>query len=384
MPEQRALKIGIACYPSVGGSGVLASVLGEELARRGHEVHFISYERPFHLPADTPRIHFHRVHVNDYSLFRYPDYTIPLSVAMANVSRDHNLDILHVHYAVPHATAAILAQSMLPPHSRPRVVTTVHGTDIMFLGSDPNYAPAIQHALRQSDAVTAVSAFLERETRQRFDLDKPIDIIHNFTSPYQPKRTRSDVRHELGIRDDQTLILHSSNLRPVKRIGLILEAAARIRPRDSFKLLILAGDDFTPFQAEVRRLDLNDRIIVREKPGHVEDYLQAADLGLFASETESFCLSILELMTFGCPSVATRVGGIPELVDDTRTGLLTPSDDPAALARAVETLIADPAARIAMGQAAKKSATERFSADVIVPRYEALYHRVCEVGPASS
>lgn len=381
MAETGPLKIGITCYPSVGGSGILASMLGEELARRGHEVHFISYERPFRLPEDAPRIHFHPVKINEYGLFRYPDYTLPLSVTMANVSRDYGLDVLHVHYAVPHSTAAILARSMLPPQIAPRVITTVHGTDSTLLGADPYYSPAIRHALHHSDAVTAVSGYLESKTRQLLDLDCPIEVIHNFTSPHPPRRTRQEVRQELGVRDDQVMVLHSSNLRPVKRIDLILEAAARIRPQESFKLVILAGESFAPFQEAVRRLGLEDRVVVREAVSHVEDYLQAADLGLFASETESFCLSILELMTFGCPSVATRVGGIPELVEDTRTGLLAPSGDSVALARGVESLIADPERRAVMGQAGRKSAAERFSAEVIVPRYEALYRRVCERRP---
>src|SRR5882762_6055307 len=166
-----AINIGITCYPSVGGSGVLASALGTELAKRGHEVHFISYERPFRLPADAPRLHFHPVVINDYDLFKYPDYTLPLSVKMAEVSRDHGLDVLHVHYAVPHATAAILARSMLPPGRQPRVVTTLHGTDTTLLGRDAGYGPAIRHALNCSDAVTAVSSFLQRESQRLLDFD---------------------------------------------------------------------------------------------------------------------------------------------------------------------------------------------------------------------
>src|ERR1700679_3000315 len=165
MDSARPLKIGITCYPSVGGSGILATALGEELAQRGHEVHFISYERPFRLPVDVPRLHFHPVVINDYDLFKYPDYTLPLSVKMAEVSHDHQLDVLHVHYAVPHATAAILAQSMLPPEQQPRVVTTLHGTDTTLLGRDPRYGPAISHALAKSDAVTTVSSYLREETR---------------------------------------------------------------------------------------------------------------------------------------------------------------------------------------------------------------------------
>lgn len=372
------MKIGITCYPSVGGSGILATCLGEELARRGHEVHFFSYERPFRLPDNATRLRFHPVVINEYQLFKYPDYTLPLSVRMAEVSRDHGLDVLHVHYAVPHATAAILARSMLPADDQPRVVTTLHGTDTTLLGQDPGYAPAIHHALTCSDAVTVVSDFLKQETQRVLGFDGPMEMIHNFFAPRSTRRSREDVRRELEL-ENEVLVLHSSNLRPVKRIDLLLETAARIRPREAFKLVILAGGSFGPFVNEVRRLGIQDRVIVREKVNDIEEYVQAADLGLFPSDTESFCLSILEAMCFGCPSVARRVGGIPEVVEDGVSGLLTASDDAETLARAVESLIRDPARRAAMGQAARQRAREKFSADVIVPRYEALYRRVCGV-----
>jgi N-acetyl-alpha-D-glucosaminyl L-malate synthase BshA len=376
MPSDRPLRIGITCYPSVGGSGILASALGEELAARGHEVHFISYERPFRLPLDAPRLHFHPVGINAYGLFKYPDYTLPLSVKMAEVSRDHRLDVLHVHYAVPHATAALLARSMLPPEQHPRVVTTLHGTDTTLLGRDPGYGPAIRHALSCSDAVTAVSAYLQHETQELLGLTRPIEVIHNFFAPHRPRRSREEVRHELGV-GDEVLVLHCSNLRPVKRIDLLLETAARIRPRNSFKLVILAGEAFAPFANDVYRLGLEGRVIVVERVHDIEDYLQAADVGLITSEMESFCLSILEAMCFGYPSVATEVGGIPEVIENDVTGILVPFGDTLGLARAVEGLIKDPARRLALGRASQARARERFSADVIVPRYLALYHRIC-------
>ncbi|MGA2540814.1 MAG: N-acetyl-alpha-D-glucosaminyl L-malate synthase BshA [Verrucomicrobiota bacterium] len=372
----RPLKIGITCYPSVGGSGILASALGEELARRGEEVHFIGYERPFRLLADAPRLFFHPVVINSYGLFKYPDYTLPLSVKMAEVSRDHQLDVLHVHYAVPHATAAILARDMLPPRQQPRVVTTLHGTDTTLLGRDPGYAPAIRHALACSDAITTVSEYLRRETQEVLGVTQPIDVIYNFFEPRPPRRSREEVRRELGLRDE-VLVFHSSNLRAPKRIDLLLEAAARIRPREAFKLLILAGDSFAPFEGEVRRLALQERVIVREKVSDIEDYLQAADLGLFTSELETFCLSILEAMCFACPSVAMRVGGIPEVVEHNTSGILVPFGDIAAMVAAVEGLICDPARRHQLGRAAQSRARDLFSADIIVPRYQALYHRVC-------
>jgi len=376
MTSGRPLKIGITCYPSVGGSGILAAALGEELARRGHEVHFISYERPFRMPANAPRLFFHPVVINDYGLFKYPDYTLPLSVKMAEVSRDHQLDILHVHYAVPHATAAILARSMLPPEQQPRVVTTLHGTDTTLLGADPGYGPAIHHALTHSDAVTTVSNFLKQETQRVLGFGGPMAVNHNFYEPRPARRSREAVRRELGLREE-VMVFHSSNLRPLKRIDLLLETAARIRPRESFKLVVLAGGDFSPFADDVRRLGLADRVVVRENVTDMEDYLQAADLGLFTSATESFCLSILEAMCFACPSVATSVGGIPEVIADNVTGRLVPFGDADKLASAAKNLIQDATLRGNLGRAAQARARELFSAQAIVPRYEMLYRRVC-------
>ena len=375
MPD-RPLTIGITCYPSVGGSGFLASELGEELAARGHEIHFISYEQPFRMPAGA-RVFFHPVVVNSYDLFKYPDYTLPLSVKMAEVSRDHGLDVLHVHYAVPHATAAFLACSMLHKEHKLRIITTLHGTDTTLLGRDPGYGPAIRHALEHSDAITTVSEFMRRETVRLLKVKRPIEVIHNFFEPHAPARARAEVRCELGLADSEAMLLHLSNLRALKRIDLLLETVAQLTPRTAFKLVILAGDTFAPFEAEVRRLGLTDRIVVRERITAIDDYLQAADLGLFTSETESFCLSILELMSVGCPSVAFDVGGIPEVVISGETGLLGPFGDTAALAGMVQSLLADSARRATLGRAAQQRAREYFSAAAIVPRYEALYRRVC-------
>jgi len=372
----KPLRIGITCYPSVGGSGILATSLGEELAKRGHEVHFISYERPFRLPFDVPRLHFHPVGVNAYGLFKYPDYTLPLSVKMAEVSRDFGLDVLHVHYAVPHATAALLARLMLPPHQQPRVVTTLHGTDTTLLARDPDYGPAIHHALEQSDAVTAVSEYLRRETLQLLEMKRPIEVIHNFFDPRPPQRTPGEVRRELGL-NGESVVFHASNLRPVKRIDLLLQTIARVRADRPFKVILLAGDSFAPFAEDVRALGIEDRLLVLERVRDIEDYLQISDAGFFTSESESFCLSILECMCFGCPSVARRVGGIPEVVENGRSGVLVDSENTDEMARALESLLRDAGRRKAMGTAAKERAELCFSSDVIVPQYEALYRRVC-------
>lgn len=375
MSVDRALKIGITCYPSVGGSGILASELGEELAKRGHEVHFISYEQPFRMP-EGPRVFFHPVVVNSYGLFKYPDYTLPLSVKMAEVTQTFGLDLLHVHYAVPHATAAFLACSMLPEKQRPKVITTLHGTDTTLLGRDPGYGPAVRHALEHSDAITTVSEFMRRETVRLLGVVRPIEVVHNFFNPQPATRSRADVRKELGIADGETMLLHLSNLRPLKRIDLLLKTAAKLATNARFKLVILAGEDFSPFTAEVERLGLRERIVVRERVTDIENYLQAADLGLFTSETESFCLSILELMSVGCPSVAFAVGGIPEVVTNGKSGVLVPFGDVDAMTAAVDSLIKDPTRRAELGRTARQHASERFSADAIVPRYETVYRRV--------
>jgi N-acetyl-alpha-D-glucosaminyl L-malate synthase BshA len=370
------LRIGIICHPSVGGSGILAAELGEELAARGHEVHFISHAAPFRLPRDQPRIHFHPVRVNDYDLFKYPDYTLPLSVKIAEVSRAHRLDILHVHYAVPHATAAMLAMSMLPVFERPRVVVTLHGTDVMLLGADAGYGPAIRHALEHADGVTTVSLFLRREIQTHLDYHGAVEVIPNFFAPHPPARARAALRAELGLADGQALLLHASNLRPVKRIDLLLQAVAQIKPRDSFKLVLLAGGDFAPYAAEVERLGLEEQVIVRANVTAIEDYLGAADCAVFTSELESFCLSILEAMTFACPSVAFAVGGIPEVIESGTSGLLVPFGDTAAFARGVEALLADPARRAALGAAAQTRAAALFSAERIVRRYVDYYRQL--------
>jgi len=376
----RPLRIGITCHPSVGGSGILASELGEELAARGHEIHFISHAEPFRLPRNQPRIHFHPVKVNDYDLFKYPDYTLPLSVKMAEVSAAHQLDILHVHYAVPHATAAMLAMSMLPVFKRPRVVVTLHGTDVMLLGCDAGYGPAIRHALDAADGVTTVSQFLKSQVRTHLDFMGNVEVIPNFFAPQKPARSRDAVRAELGLAPGEAMLLHASNLRPVKRIDLLLQTVAQIRPRESFRLVVLAGGDSSGLVSEAAKLGLADRIVIREKVTAIEDYLNAADLGLFTSEMESFCLSILEAMTFGCPSVAFAVGGIPEVVDSGKHGLLVPFGDTAALARAAESLIADPACRSTLGGAARDRATALFSADRIVGHYLEYYRSQLKEG----
>jgi L-malate glycosyltransferase len=371
--NQRALKIGITCFPLVGGSGILASALGMELAARGHEVHFFSYAKPVRLDLSAPRIHFHEVAVGEHSVFPCPDYTLPLAVKMADVSRVAELDLLHVHYAVPHATAAFLAAQMIGS-SAPKIVTTLHGTDTTMLGTSPQYRPAIAHALNHSDAVTTVSQSLRKQTIEIFQLSCNVEVIPNFFTPASPTCRREDVRRGLGLKDE-FLVLHMSNLRPTKRIDLLLRVIAAAKRRQRIRLLILAGAPFDPYDALLDELGIRDRVIVRTVEGQIENYLQCADAGLYTSEIESFGLSILEAMFFTKPVLAFSIGGIPEVVGE--AGLLFRFGDVASMAAALDQLVDSPALTREFGEKGRTRARQNFTAEKAVPRYESLYHRTC-------
>src|SRR3954470_4927870 len=357
--DDGTLKIGITCFPLVGGSGILATALGMELADRGHDVHFFSHARPVRLDLSKPRIHFHEVAVGHATVFPCPDYTLPLAVRMAEVGRDQALDVFHVHYAVPHATAAFLATEMIGA-AAPRVVTTLHGTDTTLLGPNPQYRAAIEHALVHSDAVTTVSQSLRRQTEETFRLSKPIDVIPNFFTPAPSARGRVEVRRELQIGDQEFLVLHMSNLREAKRIDLLLRVIAASAHRDRVRLLVLAGASFAPFAALVDELGLRNNVIVREDAAVVEDFLPGADAGLYTSENESFGLSILETLFFGKPVIAFRIGGIPEVVGD--AGFLHEFGDVKAMAASLDELIDSPERARQMGERGCERARKLFTA----------------------
>jgi N-acetyl-alpha-D-glucosaminyl L-malate synthase BshA len=370
--EKHSLKIGITCFPLIGGSGILATALGMELAARGHDVHFFSYAKPVRLDLTAPRIRFHEVAVGKHSVFPCPDYTLPLAVKMADIGRAERLDLFHVHYAVPHATAAFLATEMIGD-SAPKIVTTLHGTDTTMLGPNPQYRGAITHALTHSDAVTAVSESLRQQTIETFALSRTVDVIPNFFTPTAPTRSREEVRRDLGL-TDEFLVLHMSNLRPTKRIDLLLRIIAKMKQRNRVRLLILAGSSFASCDPLLDELDIRQNVIVRTAAEPVENYLQATDAGLYTSEIESFGLSILETMFFGKPVVAFRVGGIPEVVGD--AGLLHNFGDVEAMASELDRLVQSPEHARKLGQAGRKRALTEFTAEKAVPRYESIYRRV--------
>jgi N-acetyl-alpha-D-glucosaminyl L-malate synthase BshA len=370
---ERPLKIGITCFPLIGGSGILATALGTELAALGHEIHFFSHAKPVRLDLSLPRIHFHEVEVGHATVFPCSDYTLPLAVKMAEVGKTEGLEVFHVHYAVPHATAAFLATEMIGPGA-PKVITTLHGTDTTLLGPNPQYRAAIEHALIHSDAVTTVSESLRKQTEEIFRLRDRITVIPNFFTPNHPSKSREEVRGELGISDRQFLVLHMSNLRPTKRIDLLLRVIAATSQRDRIRLLILAGAPFAPFRALVDELGLRDNVIAKEDAAVVEDYLPASDAGLYTSENESFGLSILETMFFAKPVVAFRVGGIPEVVGD--TAALHEFGDIAGMAKSLDRWVVSPEDAREFGPLARARAEEFFTPERIVPRYEALYRTV--------
>jgi N-acetyl-alpha-D-glucosaminyl L-malate synthase BshA len=330
------------------------------------------------LDLNQPGISFHQVIVNEYSLFTYPDYTLPLAVRMAEVAQAERLDLFHVHYAVPHATAAYLAVQMLTSSDahQPKIITTLHGTDTTLLGQDPGYRPAIEHALSHSDAITTVSESLRGETLATFAMDRPVEVIHNFFAPSGRTRSREEVRHELGIAPNDFLAVHISNVRPLKRIDLLLRAFAAARSERPLRLLIVAGSSFAPYDALLDDLGLRDRVMVKEGAKDVEDFLLAADAGLYSSEHESFGLSILETLFYGKPVVAFRVGGIPEVVVDGECGFLHPFGDIDAMARSLALLASSPERASEMGASGRRRAQSAFTAEQVIPQYEALYRRV--------
>jgi N-acetyl-alpha-D-glucosaminyl L-malate synthase BshA len=331
---------------------------------------------PFRLDASAPNVFFHPVNINEYDLFRYPDYTLPLSVKLAEVSRDFDLDLIHAHYAVPHAVAAYLASEMLGDRA-PGVITTLHGTDTTLMGKDPNYQPVIRHAIERSLGVTAVSAFLRDETRRLFEVSRDIRVIHNFFAPVKPTRARAQVRDELGVGDD-FLVIHMSNLRPGKRVDDLLRVLAASRHRDRLRLLILAGGEFAPYRPLVEALGIASRVTVMNSVPDVENYLNAADLGFYTSDHESFGLSILESMFHGHPVLATRAGGVPEVVVEGETGFLRPVGDIDGFVERLDAIVDEPRRYRDMGERGRERAATLFSSDRIVGEYLEFYRHVLD------
>ncbi len=366
------MRIGIVCYASTGGSGIVATELAIELAGRGHEVHVLSTERPFRFPQDQTRLRFHEVATPAYPLFREPQYALSLATAIVQVSRQYHLDVVHAHYAVPHAAAAYLARQIMTAHPTDRVpcvMTTLHGTDITLVGSDPSYTETVAFCIDQSDGVTAVSESLKADTCAMLGVSREIRVIPNFLDGERFRR-RDVPRRPQG----RPRIIHISNFRPVKRIDAVVEVFARVRAQIEATLVLVGeGPELEPALRMLRSRGLERDVEFAGERLDIVDALSQAEVFLLPSTTESFGLAALEAMSCEVPVVASRVGGLPEVIDDGVTGFLHLPDDVDGMAGSVLRLIQDPALHARVASAARRVAVDRFSAARIVPLYEAAY-----------
>lgn len=369
------LKIGMVCYPTYGGSGAVATELGRALADRGHTIHFISYSRPFRLPhEDHPRIHHHQIDTMDYPLFLGPLYGISASVRIYDIIREARLDLLHVHYALPHAICAFLATEMLEPAERIPVVTTLHGTDITLIGSQPAFRPAVKLGLDKSDGITCVSKWLSDKTCETFDICDRLNIIYNFVDPEVYKPGDPAGRRGEFAAPGEALLLHVSNFRPVKRVPDVIRTFAGVCEKAPARLLLVGdGPEREAAMGLAVELGVGDRVQWLGEQREVKPYFAIADLFLFASDGESFGLAAAEAMACEVPVIGTRAGGLPEVLTDAEHGYLLEVGDDRGMAEAALRLIFDPARRRAMGAAGRRRVIERFAPGTIVPQYELIY-----------
>ena len=377
------MKIGITCYPTYGGSGAIATELGMELARRGHEIHFISYAQPFRLPYFMERIYFHEVETTRYPLFEHNNYSLSLAAMMHEVTLQQGLDLLHVHYAIPHAASAWMAKEMLGGSHPLKIVTTLHGTDITLVGQERSYWDITRFSILRSDGITAVSDYLKRETVDAFRVPpERIEVIPNFVDPTIYDRTRYPCHKASFLRPGEKLVVHVSNFRPVKRVRDVVGIFARAAKEAPSRLVFIGdGPDRPEAQDEAQRLGVADRVVFLGKQDSVAELYSCADLLLLPSQSESFGLVALEAMSAGVPVVATDVGGIPEVVEDGVTGALGEVGDVEGMGEAAAAILRDPARWQSMSDAAKVFAREHYGTDVIIPRYERYYERIL-AGPA--
>jgi N-acetyl-alpha-D-glucosaminyl L-malate synthase BshA len=374
------MKIGITCYPTFGGSGVVATELGIALARGGDDVHFISYALPSRLHIFHERVHFHEVTVTSYPLFDpYPPYTLALATKMAEVASYEKLDVLHVHYAIPHAISAHLAQQILGDTGL-KVITTLHGTDITLVGRDASYLPITKFGVEVSDGVTAVSQWLKEQTAKNFGTQKDIDVIPNFVDPKRFQPRKEDACHLFGS-SREPMLCHVSNFRPVKRVLDVMQVFERVNRVTPSRLAMIGdGPDRSAAERFAREHGIGGRVFFLGNVGNLEEIVSSSDVFLLPSEAESFGMAALEAMASSVPVIATRAGGLPEVVDDGVTGYLLPVGDVDGMAARALDLLSDRTFRLRMGAAAREVAISRFDENKIVPVYREMYERVMAVG----
>ncbi len=373
------MKIGITCYPTYGGSGVVATELGKNLAERGHEIHFISSSLPFRLSHVAGNIFFHEVNVQSYPLFESPPYTLSLTSKMVDIAKHAGLDLLHVHYAIPHATSAVMARQILEGegHSLP-VVTTLHGTDITLIGQDPSFAPVVTWSINESDGVTAVSNYLRQETYDHFEVDNGIEVIPNFIDTDRFYRQNKEHFKQALCPNGEKVIVHVSNFREVKNTKQVVEVFHRVQNGQSDVKLLLVGDgpERVPTERRARDLGVYDDIRFLGKQDPIEEILSISDVFLMPSESETFGLAALEAMACRVPTVVSDVGGLPELVNDGETGFLCPVNDVDAFTERTRSLLNDDDLHGRMAEAARQRAMDTFDIDRVVPKYEQYYEEV--------
>ncbi|MDQ6700569.1 MAG: N-acetyl-alpha-D-glucosaminyl L-malate synthase BshA [Acidobacteriota bacterium] len=372
------MKIGITCYPTYGGSGIVATELGLELANRGHEIHFITYANPIRLDPGIPRIHYHEVEVSNYPLFQYPPYCLALASRMAEVAESYSLDLLHVHYAIPHSISAMLAQQMLATKRRLPFITTLHGTDITLVGVDRSYFGITKFSIEKSDGITSISENLRGQTVEVFGVKNEIRVIHNFVNCeiYRPDPGKAGASRFAP--NGEKLLIHLSNFRPVKRVLDCVRILAEVRKHEPAHLLMVGdGPDRGPAEQLARELKVDRCVTFLGKQDHVERLIPLAHVLLMPSEMESFGLAALEAMACGLPPVGTRVGGVPELITHGVDGFVEAPGDVAAQAARVTELLANQREFEQMANAARHTAVTRFSTDRIIPQYEKYYRDVC-------
>ncbi len=371
------MKIGISCYPTYGGSGIVATELGKILARMGHQIHFISYALPYRLSGYYNNIAFHEVKVPEYPLFEYPPYALALATQIADVSIYERLDLVHVHYAIPHAVSAYLAREMIKEIHKIKIITTLHGTDITLVGADPSFKRITRYGINQSDAVTAVSRFLKDATLQTFAPEVPIEVIYNFIDR---EPSRHDECIELRKRfapNGEPILIHLSNFRPVKRVLDTIEIAHQVLKTLPVRLVLIGdGPDRANAEQKVRELGIQDHVFFLGKQEDVYCLLSVGDIFLMPSASESFGLAALEAMSCGLPCITSDAGGLPELNQPGVTGFLAPVGDTRAMSEYVIQILKDRALQEKLSQNARKHALSRFHADVIIPQYIQLYEKV--------
>lgn len=372
----KKLKIGITCYPTVGGSGVVATELGKMLAEKGHEIHFISSSLPFRLNKMYHNIYYHQVEVNQYSVFQYPPYDIALASKMAEVIKRENLDLLHVHYAIPHAVCAILAKQMSGTDIK--IVTTLHGTDITVLGYDLTLIDAIRFGIEKSDAVTAVSNSLIDQTYELIHPEKKIIPVYNFIDERVYKRMdASCLKEEYGIKKEEKVLIHVSNFRAVKRVPDVIKAFALIQEELDAKLLLVGdGPEMTAVSKLVEKLNLRKKVLFLGKQDNLEELYSISDLMLLLSEKESFGLVALEAMACGVPCIGTNIGGLPEVIIDGETGFICELGDIREIAQRATEILANPALHNRLSEQSIDMVNERFRAELIVEKYENVYYDI--------